>query len=394
MVVTFSNLLTHRLTYSLTHSLGNNGDVIPKSNSKDDMHRIIDAMTLKCPNKSCNFALDPTPDGCCAMRCYSCGSHFCWLCLTIQDNSSKCHAHVRTCHENPTPNNLFLSPEHLDFVHKKRIVESIRRALSSLEDVHNDHERQAAAPINVTDISLNASDTTDVLTFIRNSNERKDLDSYNDDEDDNMNTENNGNTMESAWWQQSRRCIETIERVRPLLRDAGITADEIFESAALYPSKNPSDSENNPKSLLPGSWDKIAVDFTKELKNSQCILLIFLELLLGWRMVSNFVCQLLGISSWYLTSILWAAAASLAVWRPAEIVIAYFILGFFQFVKYFVTVRGFILANSFMIQLLITGVVGLYVTRYANTTESNMIIIGIHLAGIFLLDLTLFISGR
>lgn len=392
MVPTLPFILTH--PFLLTHSSGNSAEAIPKSNSKDDMHRIIDAMTLKCPNKSCNFALDPTPDGCCAMRCYSCGSHFCWLCLTTQDNSLKCHAHVRTCKENPTPNNLFLSPEHLDFVHKKRIIESIRRALNSLDDSHEDSERQPTV-ITAADISLNISDTTDVLTYIRNSNERNELDSYNDDDEVNIDTENNGVIVESAWWQKSKRCIETIERVKPLLRDSGITTDEIFESAALYPTNSPSDTDSaNHSSFLPGSWDKIAVDFTKELKNSQCILLIFLELFLGWRMVSTFVCQLLGISSWYLTSALWAIAASLAVWRPAEVVIAYFILGFFQFVKYFVTVRGFILANSFYIQLFITSVVGVYVTRYANTTESNMIIIGVHLAGIFLLDLTLFISGR
>ena len=42
---------------------------------------VIEALTLKCPN--CQAALDPNPDGCCAMRCAApgCGVYFCWLCF-------------------------------------------------------------------------------------------------------------------------------------------------------------------------------------------------------------------------------------------------------------------------------------------------------------------------
>jgi hypothetical protein len=48
---------------------------------------IIEALTLKCPN--CRTALDPNPDGCCAMQCMApgCGKYFCWLCFRYEELS-------------------------------------------------------------------------------------------------------------------------------------------------------------------------------------------------------------------------------------------------------------------------------------------------------------------
>ena len=39
---------------------------------------IADAMCIRCPLGSCNVPLDPRPDGCMAMRCPACGTHFCF----------------------------------------------------------------------------------------------------------------------------------------------------------------------------------------------------------------------------------------------------------------------------------------------------------------------------
>jgi hypothetical protein len=58
-------------------SNGNNEGALPQRTAR----LVIEALTLKCPN--CQTALDPNPDGCCAMRCAApgCGVYFCWLCF-------------------------------------------------------------------------------------------------------------------------------------------------------------------------------------------------------------------------------------------------------------------------------------------------------------------------
>jgi hypothetical protein len=63
---------------------------------------VIDSLTIGCPG--CKMALDPDPEGCCAMRCGSCSKHFCYLCLKISPNSNDCHNHVRNCPQNPSKN--------------------------------------------------------------------------------------------------------------------------------------------------------------------------------------------------------------------------------------------------------------------------------------------------
>lgn len=71
---------------------------------------IADAMCIRCPVSSCHVPLDPRPDGCMALRCAYCATHFCFLCLEISDSTESCHAHVQGCELNPTPGDYFTTP--------------------------------------------------------------------------------------------------------------------------------------------------------------------------------------------------------------------------------------------------------------------------------------------
>jgi len=94
---------------------------------------IVDALTLGCP--FCHVALDPTPDGCAAMRCYSCSKYFCFLCFNIQRDNTACHAHVRECPSNPSQN-VFPPQKLRDAAQKQLRVEAVRRVLSSAYGLH------------------------------------------------------------------------------------------------------------------------------------------------------------------------------------------------------------------------------------------------------------------
>ena len=99
---------------------------------REDVLAIVDSLTLRCPNTYCSVALDPSPDGCCAMRCVTCGKHFCWLCFQIQTDNGNNHNHVRNCGENPKPGNLFPKKDLVEIVHKQRRIEAVRKCLMKL----------------------------------------------------------------------------------------------------------------------------------------------------------------------------------------------------------------------------------------------------------------------
>ena len=91
---------------------------------------IADAMCLRCPLASCKTLLDPRPDGCMAMRCAACGTHFCFLCLSIHEDRESCHAHVLRCGLNPNPGDYFTTPEKFDKVHRDLQIKAIKGVLS------------------------------------------------------------------------------------------------------------------------------------------------------------------------------------------------------------------------------------------------------------------------
>lgn len=89
---------------------------------------LSDALCLKCPN--CKIVLDPNPDGCCAVKCLHCATHFCWLCFNTQANSKACHAHVAKCSLNSTQGLVFASRANCTEAHKLIRATSIRFVLT------------------------------------------------------------------------------------------------------------------------------------------------------------------------------------------------------------------------------------------------------------------------
>eukprot|EP01032_Pedospumella_encystans_P011113 gene11113-12950_t len=53
--------------------------------------------------------MDPSPDGCCAVRCAACATYTCFLCFQACKDSTSCHQHVRDCVYSPKPDELFIS---------------------------------------------------------------------------------------------------------------------------------------------------------------------------------------------------------------------------------------------------------------------------------------------
>jgi hypothetical protein len=87
---------------------------------------VIDSLTLGCP--SCKIALDPDPEGCCAMRCGSCSKHFCYLCSKILPNSTECYSHVRICPQNPSKN-VFAPLKTRESAQKRLKIQKIQQTL-------------------------------------------------------------------------------------------------------------------------------------------------------------------------------------------------------------------------------------------------------------------------
>lgn len=407
----------------LDHGKNNQSDVVKtpltkegyKEQIKSDVHAIVDSMTIKCPNASCSVALDPTPDGCCAMRCYSCGKHFCWLCFSIQSNSSLCHSHVRKCSENPNVGTLFANKFQIETCHRRRSIEAIRRYLTEVaaksddesDSLHSESNSESTVSISTT-VERNTDDIEDskiddVIVIASNKTEaEKSFDNniceqnYIEEPDEtattdrminNIKNENDGfnpPTQKSAKWQTSMRCIDAVKEAAPILIDAGILLEDIFSSNETSPSwsQGNTSTTSGKNNIWGWGWD-----WRLELRNSMWVLLTVFEALLGWRMVSSYICSVLGFSSWYFCTLVWSLMATVAVWRPAEVVLSYFILGFFQFVKTIVFVRSFLLPKSIWLQTAMSILVAVWL-RHVNTTESNIVISIFHLVGMFIIDIS------
>lgn len=91
---------------------------------------LLDALNLRCPNPTCGVALDPSPDGCCAIRCCSCAVHACFLCFQTCADSVACHQHVRECPCSPKPDNLFISEKDRIPALRRIRVMALRRVLA------------------------------------------------------------------------------------------------------------------------------------------------------------------------------------------------------------------------------------------------------------------------
>jgi hypothetical protein len=72
---------------------------------------------LKCPNPMCETPFSDF-DGCGALECTICSTHFCCLCFTT-GTSQIVHAHVRNCDISPANGELFVA-NHFHAYHNKR----------------------------------------------------------------------------------------------------------------------------------------------------------------------------------------------------------------------------------------------------------------------------------
>jgi len=87
----------------------------------------LDLLNLKCPHCSAVYA---EFDGCMALKCGSCAQRFCGYCHHGFCDSSACHAHVRRCDLNHTPDgNYFLSEEALPAAHSRYRVKVLKKFL-------------------------------------------------------------------------------------------------------------------------------------------------------------------------------------------------------------------------------------------------------------------------
>lgn len=100
------------------------------SDKSSVMPKLLDVLNLRCPNKQCGVVMDPSPDGCCAVRCANCATYTCFLCFQICRDGSACHQHVRDCVYSPTPDELFLSEAARIPAHKRIRVMALRAALA------------------------------------------------------------------------------------------------------------------------------------------------------------------------------------------------------------------------------------------------------------------------
>ena len=70
--------------------------------------QVEELLSLKCPNQRCRRAFVDF-NGCTALSCNACNTHFCAWCLRGCESSQACHAHVLTCPQNANPNDYFTS---------------------------------------------------------------------------------------------------------------------------------------------------------------------------------------------------------------------------------------------------------------------------------------------
>ena len=295
---------------------------------RHDVLAIVDSLTLRCPNTFCSVALDPSPDGCCAMRCVTCGKHFCWLCFQIQQDNSINHSHVRNCGENPKPGNLFPRKDLVEIVHKQRRIEAIRKCLMRL--------------------------TGEIGGLKKRKNE----------------------------WQTNPRCIGAVEAVKLVLEDSGITPKEVFSSTVVGPATACSSNDFNDVS------DEQA-DENVEGQNKMLIVLLGIEGFIGWCRVFFFLIWLLQ-STWWISCLFLAAVLSLIIiWMP-EFGVFYWVVGFFDVIKFIFHIRSYIIPHSFPLKCCTTLALaaGLF---FSHARDDNRNIYMLHFAGIFVVDVTQYI---
>lgn len=132
-ILLYSNARTLDRYVSTLSSLcqSNNRATLSEISEKSSVvPKLLDALNMRCPNKQCGVVMDPSPDGCCAVRCASCATYTCFLCFQICRDGSSCHQHVRDCVYSPAPDELFLSEEARIPAHKRVRVIALRTALA------------------------------------------------------------------------------------------------------------------------------------------------------------------------------------------------------------------------------------------------------------------------
>lgn len=165
---------------------------------------LLDALNLRCPNAACRVVLDPSPDGCCAIRCGSCASYSCALCFSICMDGPACHQHVMSCRASPDPGNIFVSEQAKIPAMRRLRVMALRNAL--------------ATPI------LHGTDRTAVFLNMPGSTE------------DSATTASNEVGKQLSKHTSAKEVLRTIKKE---LSDLHITADDVFHlNVAVVPRRS------------------------------------------------------------------------------------------------------------------------------------------------------------
>ena len=131
------NYLFEKMQQAL--SLKNHNQDKQKSTITSEENIIENIMTLKCP--SCSQAFDDF-DGCNALFCEGCGTHFCGLCFHVSPNKDTSHSHViHYCQES---NGKLFDKVHWQKVHKERRTRQINDFLH-----HNSERREILDNLNM-----------------------------------------------------------------------------------------------------------------------------------------------------------------------------------------------------------------------------------------------------
>lgn len=94
-------------------------------------NKITQLMKLACPN--CNTVYDKQPGGSCAVMCFNCGTHFCWLCFKSSFNLKSCQAHVTSCSQNkwkalnPPSHTISAAHKHYRVLAIQELIKGVRQ---------------------------------------------------------------------------------------------------------------------------------------------------------------------------------------------------------------------------------------------------------------------------
>lgn len=117
-------------TLSSVCQKNSNTSVSSSSEKSSVVPKLLDSLNLRCPNRQCRVVMDPSPDGCCAVRCASCATYTCFLCFQICRDGSSCHQHVRDCVYSSKPDELFIPETDRMLAHKRVRVLALRTVLA------------------------------------------------------------------------------------------------------------------------------------------------------------------------------------------------------------------------------------------------------------------------